>query len=141
METAGPLQVDKGGVAANATKAAGGGEVGPAMPLGHTSREIKVEWGEGAISGAIVLTVEVGPTGVPLGKSGFKLLESTSSTKLNGFARRLETTLMSGEFDAEVFEGFKLAFETNLGTVGVEGDELGVDLLTCSIKVVGTRQS
>ncbi len=110
---------------------------GPAVPVSHGSREIKVEWGEGAISGGLVLTVEVGPTGVPLNDSGFKLLESTASTKLNGFARRLETSLMTGEFDAEVFEGFKLAFETNLATVGVEGDELEVDLLSCSVKVVG----
>ncbi len=107
------------------------------IPAGHGSREIKVEWGEGAISGGIVLTLETGPTGIPLSDSGFKLLESTSSTKLNGFARRLETSLMTGEFDAEVFEGFKLAFETNLATVGVEGDELELDLLSCSVKVVG----
>jgi len=111
--------------------------VGPAIPLSHGSREIKVEWGEGAISGGIVLTVENGQTGVPLGDSGFKMLESTASVKLNGFARRLETSLMTGEFDAEVFEGFSLAFETNLATLGVEGDELEADLLSFSVKVVG----
>lgn len=110
---------------------------GAVVPLAHGSREIKVEWGEGAITGGIVLTLEAGQTGAPLGDSGFKMLESTASTKLNGFARRLETSLMTGEFDAEIFEGFKLAFETNLATVGVEGDELDVDLLSFSVKVVG----
>ena len=128
-EPAGPLRI---GAGEQPTSVAG-----PAIPLNHGSREIKVEWGEGAISGGLVLTLEAGPTGVPLGDSGFKMLESTASLKLTGLARRLETSLMTGEFDAEIFEGFKLAFETNLATVGVEGDELDLDVLSFSVKVVG----
>ena len=90
-----------------------------ASSAGHQSHEIKVELEKGPVTGAVVLTVEVGKTGLPVGES-MKAFESSSSAKVNGFVSRLETSLMSGELDVEMFEGLSVAIEANALTVGVE---------------------
>lgn len=110
--------------------------VGASLPAGHQSHEIKVELEKGSVTGAVVLTLEAGKTGLPVGDS-LKTFESTSSKKVNGFVSRLETSLMSGELDVEMFEGLSVAIEANALTVGVEGDETDLDLLSVSLKVVG----
>ncbi len=88
-----------------------------ASSAGHQSHEIKLE--KGSVTGAVVLTLEAGKTGLPVGDS-LKTFESTSSMKVNGFVSRLETSLMSGELDVEMFEGLSVAIEANALTVGVE---------------------
>jgi|GEM_PF-7059890 len=105
-----------------------------ASSAGHQSHEIKLE--KGSVTGAVVLTLEAGKTGLPVGDS-LKTFESTSSMKVNGFVSRLETSLMSGELDVEMFEGLSVAIEANALTVGVEGEETDLDVLSVSLKVVG----
>jgi hypothetical protein len=109
----------------------------PISPAGHTSREIKVEFGEGTVTGGITLTLEFGQTGIPAGDK-IKALENTASLQLNGLKTRIETAILNGELDGEVFEGLKISIEANAIKAGVDSDgEAEVDLATITVKLLG----
>lgn len=77
-------------------------------PLPHTSREVKVEKEGDTVSGAVVVTVEQGKTGVggDVGPVDLKTLEATTSIKLNGFVTKLEVTLLAGELDFDILDAW-----------------------------------
>src|SRR5688500_11083355 len=111
---------------------------GAVLPAGHGSREIKIEVGDGTVTGGSTATLEYGKTGVPLGPDQVKALESTSAVQLNGLKTKLESAILSGELDGELFEGLKISIEANAIKAGVDSDgEAEVDLMTITVKLVG----
>lgn len=128
-----PLRVGETAEAGAETKAPGAG-----LPAGHGSREIKLEFGDGTVTGGITATLEYGKTGVPLGPDQIKALENTSAVQLNGLKAKLESAILSGELDGELFEGLKISIEANAIKAGIDSDgEAEVDLMTITVKLVG----
>jgi hypothetical protein len=114
-----------------------GEAVAPNIPGGHKSREMKVELGDGPITGGFTLTVETGKTGVVSGDK-WKALESTAATNLKNLSSKIELSALSGELDdVAEFAGFKLAIEVNVATVSKEGKETDFDLGSITVKIVG----
>ncbi len=105
-------------------------------PQDHEGAKFKVEFGHGSVTGAVMLTLEHGKTGVPVGDK-LKLLKNTVALKLNGFVMKLETALMNGKLEGEVFDGIKLGLEANVFKVGSDGEKLSADLLTVAVKLSG----
>jgi hypothetical protein len=82
--------------------------------------------------------LEYGKSGVPLGADQIKALESTSAVQLNGLKTKLESAILSGEIEGDLFEGLKISIEANALKAGVDSDgEAEVDLMTITVKLVG----
>ena len=89
-------------------------------------------------SGRITATLEYGKTGLPLADGQVKALENTSAVQRNGLVARLETALLSGELEGELFEGLTFAIEANAVTAAVDSEGAAeIDLLTISAKLAG----
>jgi hypothetical protein len=141
---AGPLAIEPAGASDRAppgtTYAPTGSDVAAPTPApaGHQSRKLVVDFPAGPVTGSIVATLELGPTGVPVVADHIKLLESTITTEVNTFATRLSAALLTGELDLEVFEGFQLALEVNALEGSLAGkDGIDLSLVTIEVKVRG----
>ncbi len=120
--------------------------IAPVAPIGHASHEVKIQLAEkGHFSGEFVVTLEGGKTGVGVdGKTlddrvsgSIKTLESTMSVKLNDFAAKVETSMVSGEVDAAIIDNLKCAVEVTGASASVSADGVEFDLAAISVKVVG----
>lgn len=107
------------------------------MPLGHESHKTKLEFKRGHLTGAIALTLEEGKTGIPLGDDDLKAFKNTVAMKANGFVAKLETVLLNGKLDSEIFDGVKIEFETKALKMSTDGHSVSTDPLTIGVKLTG----
>jgi hypothetical protein len=104
--------------------------------VGHESHKIRIDFGHGTVTGGITLIFEAGVAGAPLGDDHLKALKSSATLKLNDFAMKLETTLLSGNLGTEL-DGIKVAIEANVLKASSDGEELSKKLLTIGVKLEG----
>jgi hypothetical protein len=104
----------------------------------HQDKEVKLEFGNGTITGELTARFQFGNAGVPLAGEQLTTFKNTLGVRLNGFATKVETALLDGELElGETMEGLKVALEPSALNIGTDGHEAEIDLLSIKLLVAG----
>lgn len=103
---------------------------------GIPAQEVSISIGHGAVTGEVVLSLTPASTGFALDGGHVKIAENKAKLALDGFAAKLEGTVLSGGLSSTSIDGLQLTFGVSALSVGTQ---VGKDGLTPSADVLAVE--